>query len=134
MPLRCLTAAGRAGHFRTRPQFRGRVRAVTRDPGSAAAARRAAGGQSEEQPDARARIDRPARLCHILMVARSSLRPVRAAARVAWLLLAALAPACGGSGAAGPVAWPTLAAGDRYFTTGGRMAPLFMRNITAAAA
>jgi hypothetical protein len=67
-------------------------------------------------------------------VARSSLSPARAA-RIAWLLLVSAAPACGGgSGGGGPVAWPTLAAGDRYFTTGGRMAPLFMRNISAASA
>jgi hypothetical protein len=42
--------------------------------------------------------------------------------------------ACGGGGgsAVGPVSWPTLAVGDRYFATDGRQAPLILRNITAA--
>ncbi|MFL5308034.1 MAG: hypothetical protein ACJ8F1_22655 [Polyangia bacterium] len=42
-------------------------------------------------------------------------------------------PACGGNGGSGvgPISWPTLAPGDRYFETGGRLAPLFLRNVSA---
>src|SRR5215831_1706857 len=52
--------------------------------------------------------------------------------RVAVLLACVLGGCGGGGGTTGPVAWPTLTAGNRYFETGGRMAPLFMRNISAA--
>ncbi|MES1164707.1 MAG: hypothetical protein ABUR63_03030, partial [Verrucomicrobiota bacterium] len=48
-------------------------------------------------------------------------------------VVAAAPSACGGSAGSGraPTPWPTLTAGDRYFATAGRLAPLFLRNISA---
>jgi hypothetical protein len=62
-------------------------------------------------------------------------RRERASRRAASLFgVALLHASCGGGGGAstGPVSWPTLTVGDRYFQTDGRMAPLFLRNVTAA--
>jgi hypothetical protein len=69
-----------------------------------------------------------------LVVARTSLVSGRAATRLLSLSLLWWAGCGGGGGGGGPVSWPTLTAGDRYFETGGRMAPLFMRNVSAASA